>query len=128
MIKLPRMHNPISLAFEGYEMSTVGKLTIGALFAQAAASAVNNNSEQEQERVWIRNNERVARDAAILYANSFQSAEWSRNLWPTWSNQERRDWIVKGMNKTANSKGNRTDPLIPFLYGPGRAFDELFPI
>ena len=130
------MPNPISLALESYKMSNVGKLAIGTMIAQAAASTFSNGSQQQQpcypsqqeqydagvaqQNAHQQHMENLAMQLAINLTRSFREQTSSKNTWPTLSNEKRREWMIYGF------EGARHPELIPYLYG--RVFDQLFPI
>lgn len=97
------MRNPISTAVDSYEMTDIGKLTIGTMIAQVVVGALQEQTNHHEEQRIYREQridyEEQARQDMIHFFNELISGiEGNINSWHVWrgyDKYQRRNFIIE---------------------------------
>ena len=97
------MRNPISTAVDSYEMTDIGKLTIGTMIAQVVVGALQEqtNHHEEQRIYWeqrIDYEEQARQDMIHFFNELISGIEGNINSWHVWrgyDKYQRRNFIIE---------------------------------
>lgn len=96
MLKLPEIPNPVSLGFSSYSMTTLGKILLGGLAAQAVISMAQSSQQyvpeyetQEQyNRAWFYN-------FLTEFSNFLEDNQAEKNAWRNLPREQKKFRLVR---------------------------------